>query len=1469
MGLFNWLWKPLRKKAPEASAPRARSPEDTLHEEYAPMAPPSREPAVRERLTAISQTVRKWHAQGRFREALPLAQEALRLARVCFDDRHPELADSLNLLAEVYRVLGNYAQARGLLEEALHLRRKLLGETHPALAQSMHNLGALFSMLGDFAAAEPLLRQALDRRLAVLGANHPEVAQSLQGLADLARWQGNYASADSLLRQALDIHWTAAVQQPQQASVDHAGFAQTLHSRAELALVQDDPWTAGPLLHQVLDLRWTVLGDKNPEVVQVLNSLAEFYLVQGNWTTASRLLQQALDFCRPVLGEGHPEVARSNQLLAELYRAQGNPAAAEPLFRRALEIWRTVLGEAHPSCAVCLMQLAEAYRLQGKLAAAEPLYRQALRIHRAALGEKHPAFATGLYHLAGLLHEQGNPAAAAPLYQQALDLRRALLPANHLHLAQSLHRLAEVQCALGNYAAAEPLYRQAVKILRQARGESHPDVAGCLHDWANLCAATGRAPLAFRLMLQAARIDDRLLGLLGSRDGDRERAAYWEQVEERLDDVLHLVVRSLATSLPVVQTALDLVLRRKRLATEAFAVRQQEALFGRRYPALRSRLEEWQRLRQELAQKTLTGPKAKGLSAHREMLAQGDAQKKQLEEELAREIPELHLTCKLRAADRHAVAAALPERTALVEFVHFREPAGPTRSPGGKGDSGGRYAAFVLLAAEPERVQVIDLGPAEAIAQYLATFRAGLLRAQSPSAPALAAGLALQTALFDPLRPALGGCTRLLLAPAGELLRLPFAVLPTRAGGCLIEEYPVSYLETGRDMLRWGSEAAVPVAEPVVIADPDFDLGSPEGDVPPVGDQKQLAYLLLDPSHQRFRRLPGTRAEGERIAGVLGVRPWLGTAALESRVKALRSPRLLHLASSSFFVAGASPSGGEAWGVGSGRPPAGLGLDNPLQRAGVALAGANGWFQPITLPPEVEDGLLTAADVADLDLRGTELVVLSGCETGLGEGPGDEPGFSLRHAFGLAGAKSLVLNCWKAPETQTCALLEDFYRRLLAGQGSAEALRDAQLKVRARWPAPYYWGGFLIQGDVRPLYNPQPRFPSFVEAIDPYVVGVPVAGKLFVGRNDILKRIRDNLASAEGKNILVLRGQRRTGKTSVLLRLRETLLRDSDGAYLPVFVDLQALTLSRTEGQFFFHLAHGLRQELQRQGVQVPEPVLDDFEKAPNTAFEFQFLARLTGALGDRRIFLMLDEFEALKWLIDQGRLSEETLDYCRHLMQHTSLLFLIAGTQKLRELTGHYWSVFFNLGLPLDIGTLKEADTRQLITEPVQSWYLLGRAAQDEIIRVAGCHPYFTQLVCKKLLEVRNESGVNVVTVHHVREAVDRALQIGEDQIGYPWTEPDCGPDERLVLSLLARLGADGLPVAAKLVRQHLEAAGFNAAVGEALNRLQVRGVLRQDSEDRLTFVVPLFQHWLVRKHYDNFPATLQYNEEHPLAGN
>jgi hypothetical protein len=342
-------------------------------------------------------------------------------------------------------------------------------------------------------------------------------------------------------------------------------------------------------------------------------------------------------------------------------------------------------------------------------------------------------------------------------------------------------------------------------------------------------------------------------------------------------------------------------------------------------------------------------------------------------------------------------------------------------------------------------------------------------------------------------------------------------------GRRLIDDFQISYLSCGRDVLRFGIGVTGSPGEPLVVADPDFDLQAmsatrplparpgfwsrllgrgkntikpPRQSVPAAATAagttgRHSRDLDRDRSLYHFHRLPGTRAEGERIAIRLEVSPWLDATALEGRLKtACRSPRILHLATHGFFLPDQTRDfNREGRGLGfdlgefsgardGGTRLSGPFMENPMLRSGLALAGANTWLRAGNLPEEAEDGLLTAEDVTGLDLLATELVVLSACETGLGLVHAGEGVFGLRRAFVLAGAKTLVMSLWKVPDEPTRELMEDFYRRLLAGDGRTGALRQAQLAMKSKYPEPFYWGAFICQGDPSPLSTAKPSATS-------------------------------------------------------------------------------------------------------------------------------------------------------------------------------------------------------------------------------------------------------------------------------------------------------------------------------------------------------------------------------------------------------
>jgi CHAT domain-containing protein len=337
--------------------------------------------------------------------------------------------------------------------------------------------------------------------------------------------------------------------------------------------------------------------------------------------------------------------------------------------------------------------------------------------------------------------------------------------------------------------------------------------------------------------------------------------------------------------------------------------------------------------------------------------------------------------------------------------------------------------------------------------------------------------------VMRPVRALLADARHVFISPDGLLNLVPFAALVDEQGRYLVESYSITYLTSGRDLLRmqYVGESKQP---PLVLGDPLFGEARGRGDAPsPPGAQPSLSP---DAQAIFFLRLKGTADEARAVGSILaGARVLTQSQATEQAIKRASSPRVLHVATHGFFLPDQAESAGS--GAAGGGPRVLARAGNPLARSGLALAGAN-----VGGGAGGEDGILTALEASALDLWGTKLVVLSACETGVGEVKNGDGVYGLRRALVLAGSESQVMSLWKVSDDVTRDLMVAYYGRLRDGEGRTEALRRVQLEMlrgkgrvaaggRARGIAgdlpskgadrshPYFWAAFIQSGDWRPM----------------------------------------------------------------------------------------------------------------------------------------------------------------------------------------------------------------------------------------------------------------------------------------------------------------------------------------------------------------------------------------------------------------
>jgi hypothetical protein len=342
---------------------------------------------------------------------------------------------------------------------------------------------------------------------------------------------------------------------------------------------------------------------------------------------------------------------------------------------------------------------------------------------------------------------------------------------------------------------------------------------------------------------------------------------------------------------------------------------------------------------------------------------------------------------------------------------------------------------------------------------------------------------------------------------------------------------------------------------------------------------------------------------------------------------------------------------------------------------------------------------------------------------------------------------------------------------------------------------------------------------------NPYVVGTPLqAGSaLFFGRADVMEFLLDHLSAAH-RNNLVLIGQRRTGKSSLLKQLPLRLGED----FLPVYLDGQSLALDPGLPAFLHAVATEISLALEERGGKIPPPDLAAFAENPTALFEKGFLASVRRRLGGCHLLLLLDEFEELESAARRGTLDSSVFPFLRHLIQHTENLSVVfCGTHRLEELASDYWSVLFNISLYRHIGLLSREEAVRLIQEPVAQYGMCcDDLALEKIWRVTAGHPYFLQLIGHSLVNRHNRQRRSYVTVSDVNASVEEILTTGEAHFIYLWMEST--REQKLALFAMSRLGGAGF-LTPDQATDELEKTGISVdadALGGAFRDLAARDI-------------------------------------------
>jgi CHAT domain-containing protein len=1013
-----------------------------------------------------------------------------RLAKYCdrgkYDDAVQVQTGLLELLIRLYgKDDDRIRNARRKLGELARLSR-MSPEDRAALknAEALSQKGYRLWQAGKYEEALPLETEVVAIYRKILGEHDPLYAAALFDLGAQHQGLREFDRAEDLYRQVL------AIQQEQSGDTAH-----TLQQMLVLYLTRGDYRAAEQVRAQVEMHKPDKEDDSD---VNALGNLTALHMARGEYARAEPLLQQFLERVLKRSPNSRKHAMALNQM-AMFYEGMEDRVQAEPLLIQACIIARTHKEEDPLFAALLINNLACLYNYIGEFALAEPLHREALAIRKSVLGSNHPDCAQSLDNLGFMYSEMGKHDLAENYFAEAGAIYEQTVGKDHPDYAISRINMARSACRRQEFGRAEQFARQAIAAFEKTLGEQHPFWGNGVSALIEVCVLTGDATRAQALAQKRVVRAREHLEQTAPAQSERQQLVLEGLRRIALDDFLSVAILRRADA---DQVYTHVLAWKGAVFVRQKALREAQRLAENGGDAtLRSRFAKLDDVSRRLAALAMAQPAAGGAASRLEQIATLSAELQHLEQEINTASEPFRKIGEQARVTPQRLREALPSDTALIDLIRYSRVR-PSVEDKGQVDREEHLLAFLIRRDRP--VEIINLGPIEPVAaaveEWLERF-GHPVREQDP-------GQALRRLLWEKWEDRLDGIKTVVISPDSFLGRLPFAALPGKE--------PKTFL------LEERSIAVIPVPQllPALLeAAPDKDAAEPSFLL--VGDVAYGSTAEKGKHVAQFLPLPGTRGEIDALANYFRdvypkarIRSLRGDEATEAAFRQY-SPgcRWLHLATHGFYAPPRIESalvrdpeltaGQSAKDLFSRQ---GVGGFHPDLLSGLALAGANRGASA-NVPDGADDGILTALEVTALDLHGTELAVLSACETGLGATARGEGLLGLQRAFQMAGAGSVVGSLWHVDDRATQALMARFYRNLWSTsspRSKLEALREAQLWMLREAPRhpelvrgwvdhlrgsepelargleelpepgsprrhlpPYFWAAFVLSGDWR------------------------------------------------------------------------------------------------------------------------------------------------------------------------------------------------------------------------------------------------------------------------------------------------------------------------------------------------------------------------------------------------------------------
>lgn len=958
--------------------------------------------------------------------------------------------DSLLLIVDNLNKNNQLKEALTAGEATLNIIKSKLGAENKWYAHCLHSMGIINYKSGDLKLAEQYYSDAALLRKKILGQNSPDYLASIGNLAIVCWRTGRFNQAESTYLEILSIKGKIN-------GKNNSSYAGTL---INLGLVY---WESGRFEESeklykeaVVIFEDSLKNTKHQFYVNCINNLGALYFDMCRFGEAERYIKSALKLKEAKNGKETFDYATSLTNLAGLYHLINQLELAESLYLEANEIYLKSSTSEHPDRINNLSNLASLYIVKEQFDKAQRYLEEVILLSEKTMGIDNPDYADHLFSL-GLIHlKSGKYDEAESLFMRA----KSIFETNynnqtHPHYITCLNEIAGVYFKRKQFNKAGTAYEQIETYKNRFTLTENLTTVNFLTDFATYLRKTGDHDKGFNKIESAMNIQQNMLLRATRHMSEYEMENYNKLFVKNIDFFLSCLNGSAIPGSAQFSFAYDKILFYKGFFLMASNQVRKLALnhpeLNKEYLLLMS---YYRRLSGEYTKYDIDIEKIKELESQA-----GDLEK-QLNQNVSGSKD------LIRQISWQEVQSTLLPGEAALEFVRFKyyNPE-PTDSV--------LYAALLLKPGMQHPVFI----PLCEEKQLLALLPAADGKLNNDQVNELYGSNALYRLLWSPLESQLADVRKVFYSPSGLLHRLNLAALPASSKTVLSDRHDMVMLGSTRQLALNNQVAASNEAPAALLyGGIQFDMDSTtyrEQAAGQTNGPRGLSFAQTDSTLRggRWNYLKWSEKEVENVQAALGkagigaqvIKGWQATEESFKQIgQSGPSPRILHVSTHGFFFPDPVNPQSAIQNPLSEEPVFKL-SDHPMIRSGLILAGANHAWKAGRPLGNREDGILTAYEISQLDLRNTELVVLSACETGLGHIDGNEGVFGLQRAFKIAGAKTLVMSLWQVPDYQTQELMTVFYEKLLTGKLAPRlALRAAQDEMRKRHYEPYYWAGFVV-----------------------------------------------------------------------------------------------------------------------------------------------------------------------------------------------------------------------------------------------------------------------------------------------------------------------------------------------------------------------------------------------------------------------